>query len=268
MFKDHFSSQSKGYAEFRPAYPEGLFAYLAGLTPARQLAWDCATGTGQAAGSLAEHFERVIATDASERQISNAPPHDRIDYRVEPAEATDIGSGTLDLIVVAQALHWLDLGAFYGEARRVLKPEGVIAVWCYDLLRIAPELDAIVGHLYRDLVGDDWPAERRLVEDGYRSLRFPFDEIRPPSFRMSASWSLGQLIGYLGTWSAVRRFEQRTGKDPIGIIAGSLQAAWAEPDTRRRVEWSLALRVGRHSQSLDRRHASIPSRPLPWHGCA
>jgi SAM-dependent methyltransferase len=115
MFKDHFSSQSKGYAEFRPAYPEGMFAYLAGLTPARQLAWDCATGTGQAAGSLAEHFERVIATDASERQIANAPPHDRIDYRVEPAEGTDIGSGTLDLIVVAQALHWLDLGAFYGR---------------------------------------------------------------------------------------------------------------------------------------------------------
>lgn len=244
MFKDHFSAQSEGYAAFRPAYPEALFRYLAGLAPARQLAWDCATGTGQAARSLAGYFERVIATDASERQIANAIAHPQVDYRIEPAEATDIGQGTLDLIVVAQALHWLDLDAFYREARRVLKPDGIIAVWCYDLLRIAPEVDAIIDHLYRDLVGEDWPAERRLVEDGYRSLPFPFDEIRPPSFAMSASWSLRQLAGYLRTWSAVVRFEQRSARDPTGIIAKSLQAAWGEPDSRRRVEWPLALRVG------------------------
>jgi len=85
-FKDHFSKQAADYARFRPRYPREMFEYLGRIAPSRALAWDCATGNGQAAVGLAAVFERVIATDASEKQIANAEPHERVEYRVAPAE--------------------------------------------------------------------------------------------------------------------------------------------------------------------------------------
>jgi hypothetical protein len=51
-FPDHFSDHADLYEAFRPAYPEALFAYLTSLVPAHDLAWDCATGNGQAAVAL------------------------------------------------------------------------------------------------------------------------------------------------------------------------------------------------------------------------
>ena len=126
-FKDHFSKQAADYATFRPRYPQKLFEYLGSIAPSRRLAWDCGTGNGQAAVGLASTFHRVIATDASEKQIANAQQHERIDYRVASAEDSGIQSEMIDLIMVAQALHWFDLDRFYDEARRVLKRDGVLA---------------------------------------------------------------------------------------------------------------------------------------------
>jgi SAM-dependent methyltransferase len=152
-FKDHFSRQASGYAKFRPGYPEELFAYLAKVAPSRQLAWDCGTGNGQAAIGLASVFDRVIATDASEKQIANAQPHERVEYRVAPAENSGIESGTVDLLMVAQALHWFNLDRFYAEARRALKPSGVFAASAYKLLGIEPAIDEIVNRYYNEVVG-------------------------------------------------------------------------------------------------------------------
>src|SRR4051812_1803752 len=160
-FKDHFSTQSTSYASFRPRYPEGLFRNLADNSPTRTLAWDCATGTGQAAVSIAPFFDRVIATDASENQIRNAEPHDRVEYQVATAEQSGLASQSVDLITVAQALHWFELDRFYPEAIRVLKPNGLLAVWCYTYLRIASNVDALVQHFYNDIVGPYWPFERK-----------------------------------------------------------------------------------------------------------
>jgi ubiquinone/menaquinone biosynthesis C-methylase UbiE len=143
-FKDHFSKQAVGYAKFRPRYPKVLFSYLRRIAPSRELAWDCGTGNGQAAVGLASVFDRVIATDASEKQISNAQPDERVEYRVAPAENSGIKSETLDLIMIAQALHWFDLDRFYAEARRVLKPNGVLAASAYKFFRITPEIDQLV----------------------------------------------------------------------------------------------------------------------------
>src|ERR1043166_9820982 len=145
-FKDHFSAQASDYAKFRPGYPSELFEYLGSVAPSRTLAWDCATGNGQAAVELAEVFDRVIATDASEKQIANAQPDARVEYRVAPAENSGLESGTVDLIMVAQALHWFDLPRFYDEARRVLKPNGALAASAYRFFHIAPEIDELVNH--------------------------------------------------------------------------------------------------------------------------
>ncbi len=245
-FKDHFSGHAEQYGRYRPLYPDSLFRYLASVAPARGSAWDCATGTGQAAKALAGYFDRVIATDASERQIENAARDPKIDYRVEPSENTSIEDGVIDLITVAQALHWFDAGMFYREAVRVLKPKGIIAVWSYNLLRVSPELDAVIDELYLNRVGEYWPPERRLIENAYRGIDFPFEEIRPPKVNMFANWSFTQLIGYLGTWSAVQRYKQARDRDPVALLAERLAKAWGHPDTERKVNWPLALRVGQY----------------------
>ncbi|MCP4377042.1 MAG: class I SAM-dependent methyltransferase, partial [bacterium] len=206
MFKDHFSDQSGDYLRYRPSYPGALFAFLAEIPPMQHRAWDCATGSGQAAHGLSTHFERVIATDASAAQIDSAVPAANVHYRVAPAEASGLPDRSVDLVTVAQALHWLDLERFYGEVRRVLKPGGLLAVWSYNLLRTDPAIDAEVDAFYSHTVGPYWPPERRLVESGYRDLPFPFPELDTPPFAMTARWRLEQLLGYLGTWSATKRY--------------------------------------------------------------
>lgn len=242
---DHFSALAEGYARHRPGYPSELFRFLAEQAPSREQAWDCATGSGQAAIGLAPHFDRVVATDGSPQQVAQAAPCRGVDYRVAPAEASGLPDASLDLITVAQALHWFDLDPFYAEVRRVLKPGGIIAVWSYNLLTIAPAVDAVVNHLYEAVVGPYWPAERRHVENGYRDLPFPFERVATPAFAMTAEWDLGHLLGYLQTWSATRRFREAQGEDPVETIREALEAAWGEPHATRQVRWPLRLRVGR-----------------------
>jgi SAM-dependent methyltransferase len=243
-FKDHFSKQAADYAQFRPTYPQQLFDYLGNIAPSRELAWDCGTGNGQAAVGLASRFDRVIATDASEKQIRNAQPHERVNYRVAPAEDSGIDSGTIDLIMVAQALHWFDLDRFYAEAHRVLKPDSVIAASAYNLLHIEPVIDEVVNRYYYEVVGSFWPPERKLVER-FADLPFPFHEIDPPKFEMRASWNLDHLVGYVRTWSSTQRFVAAKGIDPLKQIIDELHAAWGAPEQKRNVVWPLTLRIGR-----------------------
>ena len=242
-FKDHFSKQAAAYAKFRPRYPSELFEYLGSVAPSCTLAWDCATGNGQAAVELAEVFDQVIATDASEKQIANAQPYARVEYRVAPAENSGLQSGTVDLIMVAQALHWFDLDHFYAEARRVLRPEGVVAASAYLFAQIAPTVDAVINRYYSEVVGPYWPPERHLVEN-FADIRFPFYEIQPPKFQMTTRWNLEQLIGYLRSWSATQRFIAANNRDPLEEIASELRVAWGNPNQPREVVWQLTLRVG------------------------
>ena len=242
---DHFSTVAGAYARYRPGYPAELFDYLASLPAGRRLAWDCATGNGQAAVGLAPRFDQVVATDLSAAQIAHAAPHPRIAYRVAAAEAPGLAAGSVDLVTVAQALHWLDAGRFFAEAARVLALGGAVAVWCYNLLEVEPRINAVVGRFYAQVVGPYWAPERRLLEAGYRTIPFPFAELEPRRFAMRTEWRLAELMGYLGTWSATERYRQARGEDPRDRIAADLAAAWGDPETPRPVRWPLNLRVGR-----------------------
>ena len=245
-FADHFSSLAAEYARYRPHYPQELFTYLADLAPGKMLAWDCATGSGQAAVALAEHFECVIATDASAAQIDAATLHAGVVYRVSIAEDSGLPDQSVDLITVAQALHWLDLPRFYAEAQRVLTPGGILAAWSYGFQTVEGDaVEELLRHFYRDVVGPYWPAERALVDAGYRTLPFPFQEIDPPPFAMQADWPLAQLLGYLRSWSASARYITARGNDPVEDLARDIAPIWGDPERPRTVRWPLALRVGR-----------------------
>jgi SAM-dependent methyltransferase len=243
-FKDHFSEQSSGYEKFRPHYPEALFRYLASLSPGHGTAWDSATGSGQAALGLTPFFSHVIASDASRNQIEHARRHPKVDYRIRPSEDAGIASASIDLVVVAQALHWFDLDRFFDECRRVLKDQGIIAIWSYGLHRISPEIDAIIDYYYGDVVGAYWPAERKMVEDGYAGIGLPFMEISPPPFHMQAQWTLSRLYGYLDTWSAVQRYKNARSSNPIEHIRAELDRAWGDSEGKKTIEWPLKLRIG------------------------
>ncbi len=243
-FKDYFSSLAAQYAAFRPKYPGALFDLLARVAPGRTRAWDCACGSGQATLDLAERFESVIATDASAQQIAAAMPHPRVTYAVARAEASGIDNASLDVVTVAQALHWLDRPAFYAETRRVLKPEGVIAVWTYGIPRFNDSnLDRAMQTFYWETVGPYWPPERRYVEDGYRSIDFPFAEISGPSLSMRETWTLSQFLGNLRSWSAVGRFAEARGEDPVLLAEELFTPHWGP--RARAVSWPLSLRLGR-----------------------
>ena len=193
-------------------------------------------------------FDRVIASDASEKQIANAQRHERVEYRLAPAENSGIESETVDLIMVAQALHWFDLDRFYAEARRVLKPDGVLAASAYNLLHINPAIDEVVDWYYYEVVGLFWPPERKLAEQ-FDNLPFPFHEIDPPKFEMTAQWNLDHLVGYLRTWSSTQRFIGAKGSDPVTQIIDELRAAWGAPEQIRNVIWPLTLRIGRKTRN-------------------
>lgn len=244
-FKDHFSGHAADYAAYRPGYPPELFDFLITLPAARRTAWDCATGNGQAALGIADHFEKVIATDASPQQLAHAHPHPQVEYRVAPAEQPGLEDGSIDLVTVAQGLHWFDFDRFYAEVRRVLAPGGALAVWTYNLARVTPEISAVIDRLAHQEISAWWPPERRWVDEEYRTIPFPFTEVEAPFFELVTDWPLERLVLYMRTWSCCQRFLKETGRDPIEIVREDLEAAWGDPQAERRVSWPVFLRAGR-----------------------
>ena len=244
-FKDHFSMQAGQYTQFRPHYPREVFGFLASLPRARDCAWDCGTGNGQAAVDLAEYFACVVATDPSAKQIAHAEEHVGVEYVVCSAEQCPLPTASIDLVTVALAIHWFDFDSFYAQVRRVGRAGSVLAVWCYGLANITPEVDQVVWHLYSDLLGSYWPPERKLIEERYETIPFPFEEIHPPEFNMTAQWSLDEFLGYLGTWSSVQKFIERHHENPLNSVFDKLSQVWGSRNMKRQVHWPVYMRVGR-----------------------
>lgn len=244
MSSDHFSTQSREYATYRPSYPAELFDWLASNSRRREVAWDCACGSGQATTGLAQRFQTVIATDLSRSQLSFTPELPNVLWRVAQAEASGLDDSSIDLVTVAQALHWLDRNRFWREVQRVLRPDGLIAVWSYGIASISDSnVSSFVDRFYTQEVGAFWPAERKIVEQGYGDLHFPFAEIRAPKFELRANWSLEQLMGYLSSWSATQIAKKSTGIDPIPELRKLLETVF--PAQPIQLIWPISIRVGR-----------------------
>ncbi len=240
-----FSTVAREYANFRPGYPPELFTWLARAAPANEAVWDCGCGSGQASIALAQHFAVVFATDVSPEQIAAAKPHDRVHYSVAPAERPELPDAAVDLVTVAQALHWFDVDAFYAEARRVARPGALLAVWNYPRPRFADaELDRRFLDFYSGVVGPYWPPERRHIEANYRTLPFPFQELVHPDFALTLHWNLEQVLGYVSSWSATARYRQSNADDPLPRLRAALQAIWPAGG-KAEVHLPIGLRAGR-----------------------
>jgi len=243
--KDNFSSHASVYAQFRPVYPQELYDFVFSLIPERRLAWDCGCGNGQVAGVLAGHFSQVVATDISQKQLEHAVKKPNINYQLAPAENASIPDDSVDLVTVAQAIHWFDFDKFYAKVYRVCKPGAHVAIWCYSMLKVNKEVDAIILHLYAETLGDQyWDPERHYVDEQYQTIPFPFEEITAPPFEIRVSWTPDHLIGYLNSWSAVQHYIRDTGVNPIEKIDKELRQAWGKQEEQE-VVFPLFTRIGR-----------------------
>lgn len=243
--KDNFSTQAATYARFRPNYPDEYIEYVVSFVKDKKRALDVATGNGQVAEKLARHFEKVYGTDISEKQLENAVQKDNIVYKVAKAEETDFEGSTFDLITVAQAIHWFEFDAFYKEIYRLLKSEGVFAVMGYGHFSTNPDSDAILRKLHREILGPYWDPERRYVDDDYKTIPFPFDEVKVEEGKFSETftWDFEHLLGYIASWSATQHYIKQVGHDPVDLIRGELKESWAKGNGK--AHFPLLLRIGK-----------------------
>ncbi|MEX1033624.1 MAG: class I SAM-dependent methyltransferase [Cellvibrionaceae bacterium] len=242
---NYFSTASDDYLTFRPRYPEEFFDYLVDIAPSNAHAWDCGCGNGQASVALASRFKRVSATDLSATQIAQAQARNNIAYQVGRAEVIEARDNSLDLITAAQAIHWFDHQRFFAEVNRCLRPGGVLAAWGYQLLYTGTAMDRCIEIFHDEIVGPYWPAGRELLDDGYAGITFPYPRETAPTFFMHNEWSFAHLIGYLNTWSAVKRYREVLGRNPVEEYLAQLRKAWGNEQQLRPVHWPLILYLGK-----------------------
>jgi len=240
-----FSPLAERYARARPDYPRELFAHLANLVGRRDLAWDAATGSGQAAAGLAGHFDRVIATDVSAEQIRHAYPHPKVEYKVAPSESSGLPGGCVDVVTVAAAVHWFDVAAFSAEVERVTRPGGILAVWTYHIGIMEPPFDRIFDTFYRDVLKPHFAEGARLVDELYETLILPGEPLPAPKLHVSAEWRHAQLLDFIHSWSGAVKYQEAHGFDPVDVIAEELDAIWGGRDEIRSLKWPLFARISR-----------------------
>lgn len=245
MSEDRFSKQADSYVNFRPEYPPELFDFILSKVPSKDVCWDCATGNGQAAKFVSSYFKKVIASDLSAAQISLAQKNfPNIEFRVERAEESQFAAQSLDLITVAQALHWFNFEVFYPRAKSFLKPNGVFAAWSYDFFKISPKIDAILDPYGRDYLMPYWSERNKFIFDGYKNIPFPFKKMDTPELNMEVQWSFEQVKGYLDSWSATQKFKDENHTDPFDSIQESLKKIWNEGPAVKTIQWHIHCLVG------------------------
>jgi ubiquinone/menaquinone biosynthesis C-methylase UbiE len=242
-FKDLFSGHSEEYSQHRPVYPPELFEYLSSIVSSHETAWDCATGNGQAAIGLTSYFNKVYATDASEKQIAHAFPHPKIQYSTALAEKSGLPDSSVDLITLATAIHWIQLDKFEREVRRVLKPGGKLAVWNYTRIIINKEITAILDDYFRKILGNYWDPKLFDLLNDESLYELPFKKIESPEIPMISYWNFGQVINYLGTWSGAQKFIKENNSDPLNLIYEKIKLAWGDENKIKKINWKYFLRV-------------------------
>lgn len=243
---DNFSGQAETYARYRPSYPDEMYAFIFQHVQERKTAWDCATGSGQVSGKLAESFEKVYATDISSEQMKYAPQKANIEYLQAPAEDSGLPDKVFDLITVAQAIHWFDFEEFYKEVRRTAKPGSLFSVIGYGMIRVDKETDPLLEKFYDEMFGTYFSKSRAYIRNRYQNIPFPFEEVSAPNFQIGYRWGIEELEGYFNSWSAVQKFKERDGYNPVNGFLPKLQttANWKTGE-KREVVFPIFMRMGK-----------------------
>lgn len=245
--KDNFSKQAKGYSKFRPVYPNALFNEILSHVNDRRSCWDCATGNGQIASVMSDHFNEIVATDISDSQLESAVRKPNINYLNCRAEQTPFNDNSFDLITVGQAIHWFDFEAFNAEVKRVSRPNGVIAIIGYGLMYANDAFDELLLKFYNEKIGKYWDPERKHIDSRYASVPFPFEEINlSRNYSIDVKWNRDKLEGYLNTWSSVNRYISQNGQNPVDSFVQELNKSgvWNE-DQWLDVHFPLFIKLGR-----------------------
>jgi SAM-dependent methyltransferase len=243
--KNWFSDGGAAYADFRPDYPAALAEWIASLAAHHDCAIDVGCGSGQFTIGLAQHFRSVIGIDPSESQLAHAKRHSAITYRLGRAEALPVEAESADVLTVAQAAHWLGIERFYEEARRIVKPGGILALFSYGRMEIEAPCNGRFQQFYAEEIGPYWPAERKLVDNGCRNLAFPFDEIPAPNLAIRQNWDLPALLGYIGTWSATKKALEAGKTGLLETFGRDFSEIWGDPAQSVAISWPIAIRATR-----------------------
>lgn len=242
---DRFSTQATQYRKYRPVYPDELYSEILRHVAQADTCWDCGTGNGQVAAVLAKHFRQVEATDISQKQIDQATRLENINYSKQRAEQTDFDDNQFDLITVAQAIHWFDFERFNAEVKRVGKPDGLMAMWGYGLISVTPELDRVIHHFEKEIVGPFWDVERRHIDSHYETIPFDFESVSTNrTFQIEAEWNFAHLQGYFESWSCVQNYIRENEENPVPSLMQKLKTLWPRDDGQK-VRFPIFLKMGR-----------------------
>lgn len=197
---------SELYAKARPGYPKELFSYLSELCNEHDVAWDAATGNGQAAIGIKDFFKVVMATDISENQLRYAFQHPKIHYQQASEIVPFIPDFSVDLITVSSAIHWLDPVLFYKEADRVLKHQGILATWGYSGIHLNGDVDDAIREMNETILKPYIVDKVVVAINGYKEIHLPFEPLVTPEFFMKYFWDKEQVMDYVMTWSSSQNF--------------------------------------------------------------
>lgn len=194
-----FSDRTESYVKHRPSYPTAAIdAIFAGLAePATLRVLDVGAGTGISSRLLADRGAQVIALEPNEamRLAGTAEPHPCIEWIGSTGESTGLAHDSIDVVACFQAFHWLDAAKGLAEFRRVLRPDGRVAiVW-----NVQDKADRFTAEYQRIILkhATDPPTSPWLQGFGnlVTLLTSEWSEYRELAFPNEQSLDLAGLIG-------------------------------------------------------------------------
>jgi SAM-dependent methyltransferase len=146
-FRPRFGHAAEEFERYRPDYPRELFERILAVVPAehRERAMDLGAGTGKSTRALILRFHEVIAVEPDPGMAAKlAEEIPRAIVRNATAEACLQAEASVDLVTIANALHWMDASRVFANVHNWLRGEGILAVYDRPLPKATPAIDAIV----------------------------------------------------------------------------------------------------------------------------
>ncbi|QIW10391.1 class I SAM-dependent methyltransferase [Francisella sp. LA112445] len=239
--KPSFNSES--YQKARPSTPAEIIDYLKNNIPSYKKAWDCGTGNGQTAIKLAEFIDKIHATDISKDQISKAFKHKNIKYFESNETSSMFNDESVDLVTASQAAHWFDISKFEKECLRILKPNGIIAIWTYYRdIQINGKTEVIYQE-FLNAIDSFFPEGNGLVEI-YQSINLNLPMLNAPKFEQTKQMDFDNFIEYLKSISAYAEYIKNHRKCPLIELGfyDKFRKSWGEPSTINTITWPIVFK--------------------------